>query len=211
MTFTESRRDAGATIESDEAFQHSLAELSHQLASRRLPEAPEFPIGPDDEPDAPAARRRWRRPALLAVLIIALLAGYFSFRDGSTSSPPTPVPAPPKEARISAPPPPTSPGPPTTKDFAATPPAPVEAKPEIAPPPPAEDQPPAELAPLDRQGIKEVQTRLQALGISPGPIDGVAGPLTQGAARRYQASKGRPENGKVDGALLQRLRSETVR
>ena len=213
MTFTESKRDVGASIESEEAFQHSLAELSHQLAARRVPEPPEFPVGADDDdPASPAVAHRWRRPAILAALIVALLAGYFSFRGGP-ASPPAPPPAPPKEARIVAPPPPTDPALPTTKDFPVPPPAPAEAKPEVAPPPPppAEEQPPAKLAPLDRKGVQEIQTRLQAMGINPGPIDGVAGPLTQGAARRYQATKGRPENGNVDSALLQRLRSESAR
>lgn len=210
VTFTESKRDSGANIESEEAFQHSLAELSHQLAARRIPEPPEFPVGADDDDPTPAGRQRWRRPAILVALVIALLAGYFSFRGGP-ASPPSPAPTPPNEVRIVAPPPPTSPATPTTTDFAAAPTAPAEAKPEIAPPPPAEEQPPAQLAPLDRREVREVQMRLQALGMSPGPIDGVAGPLTQGAARRYEASKGRPESSNVDSALLQRLRSEGTR
>ncbi len=212
MTFTESKRDTAASIESEEAFQHSLAELSHQLASRRVPEPPEFPIAPDDDDaGSPTVGHRWRRPAIVAALIVALLAGFYSFR-GSAPSPSAPAPAPPREANVVPPPPPTGPAPPKTSDFAVAPPPPVEAKPAIAPPPPVEEQPPAKSgAPLDNKGVQEVQTRLQSLGISPGPIDGIPGPLTRGAARRYETSKGQTASGNVDDALLRQLRSESAR
>ncbi|HZQ00844.1 MAG TPA: peptidoglycan-binding domain-containing protein [Reyranella sp.] len=196
-----------ATAESDEAFKQSLAEFSHQLASRKVAEPPEFPIAPeDDNPDARGRRSRWHRPAIVTALIVALFAGFYSFRVSA----PTPSALPPPSVAGVLPPPPATVPPPTVKDFAALP-LPAETLLAIAPPPPpAETQPPAEYAPLDRKGIQEVQTRLQSIGLSPGPIDGVAGRLTQSAVRRYQESKGQPATGKVDSSLLKRLRDDSA-
>jgi hypothetical protein len=65
--------------------------------------------------------------------------------------------------------------------------------------------------PLDRRGIVELQTKLRSLGFSPGPIDGVAGPLTVLAIKRYQQSKGRPQTASVDDELLKQLREDQAR
>jgi peptidoglycan hydrolase-like protein with peptidoglycan-binding domain len=40
--------------------------------------------------------------------------------------------------------------------------------------------------------IRHVQTRLQEAGFAPGPIDGIFGPRTVVALRRYQARHGLP-------------------
>jgi hypothetical protein len=57
--------------------------------------------------------------------------------------------------------------------------------------------------------ILEVQTRLESLGMKPGPLDGFFGPLLAAAIRRYEEAKGRPQIGNVDRELLERLRQET--
>jgi hypothetical protein len=44
------------------------------------------------------------------------------------------------------------------------------------------------------------QERLKAAGFNPGYIDGVLGPRTQEALRRYQASQGLPTTGALDEA-----------
>lgn len=65
--------------------------------------------------------------------------------------------------------------------------------------------------PLDARGISELQTRLGRLGFSPGPVDGVAGPTTAAAIKRYQQSRGRPLTTTVDDDLLDQLRKEAAR
>jgi uncharacterized protein involved in outer membrane biogenesis len=51
----------------------------------------------------------------------------------------------------------------------------------------------------------EVQRQLFALGYDPGPIDGVAGPLTRKAIRKYQADHRHPVEDRVSQSLLRRL------
>ena len=48
--------------------------------------------------------------------------------------------------------------------------------------------------------IGQAQDRLQAAGFDPGPLDGVLGPRTREALRRYQASQGLPATGALDEA-----------
>jgi peptidoglycan hydrolase-like protein with peptidoglycan-binding domain len=48
--------------------------------------------------------------------------------------------------------------------------------------------------------IGQAQERLKAAGFNPGPIDGVLGPQTRAALRRYQASQGLPATGALDEA-----------
>lgn len=61
---------------------------------------------------------------------------------------------------------------------------------------------------LDREGVVELQQRLNDLGFAAGPLDGVAGPLTTGAIRDYQASVGLQPTGRASGGILRRLRQE---
>jgi peptidoglycan hydrolase-like protein with peptidoglycan-binding domain len=53
--------------------------------------------------------------------------------------------------------------------------------------------------------IGQAQERLKAAGFDPGYIDGVVGPRTRDALRRYQASKGLPITGQLDEATRQVL------
>jgi Putative peptidoglycan binding domain len=48
--------------------------------------------------------------------------------------------------------------------------------------------------------IGQAQEQLKAAGFNPGPIDGVLGPRTRDALRRYQASQGLPATGGLDEA-----------
>jgi Putative peptidoglycan binding domain len=53
--------------------------------------------------------------------------------------------------------------------------------------------------------IGQAQDRLKAAGFDPGPLDGVLGPRTKEALRRYQASQGLPATGELDDATRQVL------
>jgi hypothetical protein len=55
--------------------------------------------------------------------------------------------------------------------------------------------------------VGQVQEQLQKAGLNPGPIDGVLGPRTKAALRRYQASHGLPATGLLDEATRQALLS----
>jgi hypothetical protein len=55
--------------------------------------------------------------------------------------------------------------------------------------------------------IGQAQEQLKAAGFNPGPIDGVLGPRTRDALRRYQVSRGLPSTGGLDEATRQVLLS----
>ena len=90
----------------------------------------------------------------------------------------------------------------------------VEAKPAPMPQPTSAPAPAAAVAPvepsrpLSKEEIKELQGKLGAVGFTAGPIDGVVGPQTQAALRRYAQSRSlaRPD---ATQETLFRLRSET--
>ena len=58
---------------------------------------------------------------------------------------------------------------------------------------------------LDPALVAEVQKKLTELGYEPGPLDGVMGPKTREAVRRYQMVEGLPVDGRVTQPLLVRL------
>ncbi|GAB5471031.1 MAG: lytic murein transglycosylase [Rhodospirillales bacterium] len=53
--------------------------------------------------------------------------------------------------------------------------------------------------------VRQMQTRLNALGFDSGTPDGKLGPMTKGAVRAYQASQGLPADGYPTAALLRRI------
>jgi peptidoglycan hydrolase-like protein with peptidoglycan-binding domain len=64
--------------------------------------------------------------------------------------------------------------------------------------------------------IREMQFMLARLGMDPGPIDGVVGPQTTSALRRFEEQFGLPvealaNGGRVSATLLRRLRAEASR
>ena len=64
---------------------------------------------------------------------------------------------------------------------------------------------PAVIAAYGDWRIGQVQELLKVAGFDPGPIDGVLGPLTRAALRRYQASRGLPSTGVLDEATQQTI------
>jgi hypothetical protein len=204
---------SSASADREEAFRRSLAQFTQQLADRKLFVPTEFPVASaDDESSLTRPRRLWYRLALAAILMIAVLAGASAFlaKGGPTSSAskfPATSPLVPPGAR---------PASPTGSDFARQSPEPPASQPDqsqaYAAPLPVKDAAPASPStPLDSQAIREIQTRLQSLGLDPGPLDGIAGPRTQTAVKRYEQSKGREPTGNTDSTLLGELRESASR
>jgi hypothetical protein len=98
--------------------------------------------------------------------------------------------------------------------------APVLSPPPAAPSPAPSSQPPpvssapqiplvaqAKSAPLKADEIRELQGKLKALSFDPGPVDGVVGPMTLSAVRKYSEARAMA-NAEATRDLLVRLRSE---
>jgi membrane-bound lytic murein transglycosylase B len=64
---------------------------------------------------------------------------------------------------------------------------------------------PAEQNVLTRDQIRQVQERLKAEGVDPGPADGVMHPQTEAALRQYQQRHGLSVSGAPDEATLKQL------
>jgi hypothetical protein len=208
----------------------SLEDFTRQLAARFAKERPaageaipDFglareEIGRDAEPEAgPAAtdiepRHSRSRALVLSFLLGAVIATACSLYLLHRGSPPTVVAT-------------ASPSVPASKSPVAPP--SQAAMPVEAPAVPAarEEPPPSAPAPisvapdsaantndrdrtLDTRDIREIQTLLQTLGMSPGPADGVAGPLTVAAISRYDQSRGQTSARGLNRELLTRLRQD---
>ncbi|MBE8190302.1 MAG: lytic murein transglycosylase [Candidatus Thioglobus sp.] len=61
---------------------------------------------------------------------------------------------------------------------------------------------------LSRDDVLEMQIQLNKLGFSAGKPDGISGPKTRAAARKYQAKNSLPVDGYVGYQLLQQLQNE---
>jgi hypothetical protein len=98
--------------------------------------------------------------------------------------------------------------------------APVVSPPPVSPSPATSSQPPplssapqvplvaqAKSAPLKADEIRELQGKLKALGFDPGAVDGVVGPMTLGAVRKYSEARA-IATAEATRDLLVRLRSE---
>ena len=57
---------------------------------------------------------------------------------------------------------------------------------------------------MTKDQIQQVQERLKAEGLDPGPVDGVMNPRTEAALRQYQEKFGLPVSGAADEATLRR-------
>jgi peptidoglycan hydrolase-like protein with peptidoglycan-binding domain len=134
---------------------------------------------------------------VIHVLIRAPAEPLQSPRTMATVVPPPPEPAPPPNADAIAPARPVTadPPPPTVPPI-------VVAKPEVAVPPKGK---------LEGYEVMEIQTRLKAVGLNPGPLDGVVGGQTASAIKEYEAAKGKPSTGKPDRDLLKQLRQEPAK
>jgi len=60
----------------------------------------------------------------------------------------------------------------------------------------------AGLPDLDRDNIRSVQRALAAKGFDPGPVDGIVGPLTRAAVRKFQDRFGMKASGQIDNQTL---------
>src|SRR5262252_3764560 len=80
----------------------------------------------------------------------------------------------------------------------------------------AEAMPQIEELDVNPSLVREMQFMLLRLGVEPGPIDGVIGPLTTKAWRKFEQNSGLPHvdlvnGGKIPASALAHLRSEAVR
>ena len=105
--------------------------------------------------------------------------------------------APPPASAPAISPPPASPSPATSLERPPAPSAPQTPLPA-----------PAKPAPLNTDEIRELQGKLKALGFDPGAVDGVVGPTTLRAVRKYSQARA-IANAEATRDLLVRLRSET--
>lgn len=55
---------------------------------------------------------------------------------------------------------------------------------------------------IDADGVRKVQNLLRQKGFTPGPNDGVNGPLTKSAVRAFQVKFGMKTSGDIDNQLL---------
>jgi hypothetical protein len=103
-----------------------------------------------------------------------------------------------------------------TRLEAMLPPPPAPADPvvltaaDLTPPPTPTSTPTSTpgVDPLQRDEVREVQMLLRDFGFNPGPADGAAGPMTEGAVRHYQEQRGQQQTGALDRALLDTLRRD---
>jgi hypothetical protein len=203
--------------DTDEPFRQSLADLSRQLASRGpLEPPPDFdPKLADElppEPTEPARQLRRHRPWLgvLALLVGFGLAGVIHIAIGT----PAEQPQSPRTVATVVPSPPELVPPPNADALAPKRPVTVDPPPPAVPPVTVAATPEVTVLPkgkLEAYEVMEIQTRLKAAGLNPGPLDGLAGGQTASAIKEYEAAKGKPATGKPDRTLLQQLRQEPAK
>lgn len=195
-----------------------LIERRGRIVVERPPLPPRIDPGVEDL-DAP--RRRWwprsrtARGALVALPAIALaVSAAWLFAGGATTQPV-------RSSRATLPRPAAPVAAPVATPLAVAVPAPNPSRaedPPIAalPSPPVPDPAPAAATnaapppttPLTRDEVREIQSRLTALGFATGPADGVAGPRTQAALQRYVEARRLPGR-ELDRTLLRRLRADS--
>jgi putative peptidoglycan binding protein len=175
-----------------------------------------------------------RRPSFSSMLAVAVIVtasafGVYAFREMNSLHQPasiamatTPETIPSPAPTVSRPPEAVDPTPPQA--VVPTPrnavgPAPSESV-DPAPPaqpllvataPAASNQPvpTADQKELTFAEVLELQTLLNSLGMRPGFLDGIPGPRTAAAIRRYEEAKGQSPTGNPSRELLERLRQES--
>jgi peptidoglycan hydrolase-like protein with peptidoglycan-binding domain len=145
-----------------------------------------------------------RRPSFLrwAIVAVVIFGAYWLFRPGPPKAIAPPAPTSTAAATSSAPQVPLQA---SSKAGEGPSSAVPEQKASALPTPPKEQD--GLLSPED---VREVQSRLKSLGFDLGPVDGISGPLTTTAIKRYQAAKQRPETGTLDRQLLRQVRQEPL-
>jgi len=193
-----------------ETFKRSMAELSRRLGERTAPESDSVASAEARRAALQAydrARRRWM--VMIALGVLAAIATGIGLASLLPDEPESSLPA----ATASAAPVATPIEAPTPPLTAKLPESPVTAPVAPAPEPPAQTQaatsePAADANALRLDEVRELQAKLRAFGFNPGPIDGVAGPMTQSAAERYRQTRGQPQTTEVDRQLLEQLRQD---
>ncbi|MGZ5899638.1 MAG: peptidoglycan-binding domain-containing protein [Reyranella sp.] len=79
---------------------------------------------------------------------------------------------------------------------------------EVTAPKPA-SKPIADTRPLNSDEILETQAWLKAFGFDPGPLDGLPGPKTADAVKRYRIARQMEETGSLDRSVLQQVRQQS--
>jgi hypothetical protein len=69
--------------------------------------------------------------------------------------------------------------------------------------------PVSEPQPLNADEVREAQAWLNAFGFSAGSVDGLAGPQTMAAVRRYRIARKMEEAGGLDRAVLKQMRQQS--
>jgi hypothetical protein len=170
------------------------------------------PLGRQVVPEEHISRCPWFTLMLgLALGVIGSAAGLYAFQGIN------PLRAPPHIAIATAPertpnPMPTESPPPPIAPAAVDPAPAVQALPVATAPAMSNLPVPTTGTPdqneLSYSEVLELQTLLQSLGMRPGFLDGIPGPRTAAAIRRYEESRGQPQTGNLDRELLKRLRQE---
>jgi hypothetical protein len=166
----------------------------------------------DDEPSGIRGRLfsggAFRRALMVVPLaVVGYTLVWFFYLQPSQDATPRPAAAAKPELQQPAeavPPPPRRPA----VVEAVAPPAPPPSAAPVVPPPPSAPAAP-DLRPLTREEIKELQGKLGAIGFAAGPVDGVVGPQTQAALRRYGEARSLP-NAEPNREVLSRLRGEAA-
>ena len=205
----------------DEAFRQAISlQLEARFAAhpvgagsgRQTQQFLGSPLGRQVDPEEHVSRRPWITFMLaLALGLTASAAGFYTFQGMN------PLPAPPHIEMATAPEPnpspmpaesPAPPIPPVAVDLAAA----VQALPVASAPAMSNVPAPTTRTPdqseLSYSEVLELQTLLESLGMRPGFLDGIPGPRTAAAIRRYEESRGQPQTGNLDRELLKRLRQE---
>jgi hypothetical protein len=151
-----------------------------------------------------------RALSIVPLAILGYVIAWFLYFEPSQNVTAKPVvEAKPEVTKAAAP---VEPAPPARPEVAAAKPAPMPAPaPAAAPAAPAAPAAVAVAAPsrpLSKDEIKELQGKLSAAGFTAGPIDGIVGPQTQAALRRYAEARSLAKPDATQETLL-RLRAET--
>lgn len=201
----------------DNEFAEAAARMFAKRTIAPLGGAPE--IVPPDPADAwePSESSSWRallsgRVALLLIpFVVAVVLGVWYLRP-QPAQPAPPRPAPERKVAevktesgepVEMPRAPPAIPPTVRREVVEEKPAPVTETATVVPPMQAEG--PA--APLSRDEVKDLQGKLGAIGFDAGPADGVVGPQTQAALRRYAQARGLT-NPDATREVLSRLKSE---
>lgn len=156
----------------------------HSSASHAAPEVPSplapMRLPPESPPEFPSPPPvNWRKLAIVVGVLGLIVWGLVANDKGAATT--------------------------TTSTAMTSPQSPQSpSSPQIPQPLPT---PPSANRALTFEEVKEAQTLLKVLGFDPGGADGIVGPMTIAAVKRYEPSRGWPASGEIDLRLLESLRA----